>query len=140
MLKLISILLAICSVLTPIAGQKVKNSACAKGVHLIVTSGNGGAADGYGSILAGLVQDVLDNIPGSTAVSVPFDKGVTSAYRESIAGASTTGKKYLEQYVKSCPYGRVVMLGYSSVSAHFVYLTTLRCTALHGFIDRRQTR
>jgi len=82
-----------------------------------VTSGYGGSEDGYGGILKGLVADILEKIPHSTAVSVPFDKGDTSAYRKSISGASTTMKKYVEQYVESCPYGRVILLGYSSVSS-----------------------
>ena len=96
--------------------QHVANSKCAKGVHLVVTSGYGGSPTGYGGILSELVADILKKIPHSTAVSVPFDKGNTADYRGSISGASTTMKKYVEQYVQSCPYGRVILLGYSSVS------------------------
>lgn len=118
MLSLFRLLYAIFALLLPLTlAQSVLEKHCVhKGVHVIVTSGYGSSnVNGYG-LLSTLKDKILKQIPGSTDASVTYDKGDETKYLQNMDSGTESTKRYIRQYVKSCPRSKIVLLGYSAVS------------------------
>lgn len=119
MYRIFSLIYATLILLLPIltlAQATLKDQCVQKGVHVIVTSGYGSSnVNGYG-LLGTLKDKILKQIPGSTAVSVTYDKGDETKYLQAMDSGTESTKKYIRQYVKSCPKSKIVLLGYSAVS------------------------
>lgn len=70
----------------PLNARQVPTMACATGVHVLAVSGDGATnVDQYG-LIGALATDILDAIPGSSNVTVPYNKTATNRLQATDAG------------------------------------------------------
>jgi hypothetical protein len=89
------------------------------GVHVIAVGGANTADEKAYGYLASLATSILNAIPGSTNVSVPYDKVFASLdppklQPGAVAGGMNTLKQYTVDYHHYCPHTKMVLIGYSS--------------------------
>lgn len=89
-------------------------SGCAERLHVI---GAGGAnySDPYAwGKLQSLANTITSRIPGSDAVSLPYDKVKLKKNPAAIPGGVTNLQNYVTQYTAACPNTKIALIGYSS--------------------------
>lgn len=85
---------------------------CATGIHVILARGQG-AGDHLNELVS--IRDlILERIPGSTSVALPYDHGSANKFLAVHDGALLM-QKYIRDYVSSCPDSKIAVFGYSLV-------------------------
>lgn len=113
--KIISALTVI-SALIHTHAQSVSQRECATGVHAIIARGQGGGDDL--NVLSTLSDLILQQIPGSTTLGLPYDHGnvlTNEAKRHTVYDGAVLMQEYIEEYAESCPQSKIVVVGYSMV-------------------------
>jgi hypothetical protein len=93
--------------------QVTAPSYCAKGVHAILMRGQG-PGDNL-NVLVSVQNLVLQLIPGSSSVALPYNHGADD-HRVAASNGSLMMQDYIRSYVASCPDSKIFILGYSLVS------------------------
>ncbi|CAL5871695.1 uncharacterized protein PFLUO_LOCUS5948 [Penicillium psychrofluorescens] len=90
--------------------QTVAKGDCATGVHAILARGSGQGNDL--NVLVKLKQAILEQIPGSTVLGLPYGHGNSDKF-EAVYNGALLLQRYIEDYVASCPDTKIALLGYS---------------------------
>ena len=64
---------------------------------------------------------VLQLIPGSSSVALPYDHG-GSDHRAVAADGALMMQQYIRDYVESCPKSKIFLLGYSLVRVYPTFM------------------
>jgi hypothetical protein len=92
--------------------QTVAKKDCATGVHAILARGSGQGNDL--NVLVKLKEAILEQIPGSTVLGLPYGHGNPNKF-EAVYNGALLLQRYIEDYVASCPDTKIALLGYSLV-------------------------
>lgn len=110
--------LALCSLgslIQPAFAQTVDGDDCATGVHAIIARGQGpGNPKSTLDVMVTLQNLILDQIPGSTSLGLPFDYNEENKF-DSVYNGAHLMQGYVEDYHKSCPQSKIAVVGYSLV-------------------------
>lgn len=109
-LSINSLLLVLLALTVHVLAQKVPPQECATGVHAIFAQGKGDGDDYTDAVT--IADLVLQQIPGSTTVGLPYDHGDANVY-EAVASGSQLYQQYIADYADSCPQTKIMALGYS---------------------------
>ncbi|OQE07188.1 hypothetical protein PENVUL_c014G06394 [Penicillium vulpinum] len=112
--KIIWILLALILMLIQTHAQSVSEDECATGVHAIIARGQGGGDDL--NVLVTLSDLILQQIPGSTTLGLPYDHVNVStdiAKLRTVHDGAVLMQQYVQEYSESCPQTKIVVVGYS---------------------------
>lgn len=94
------------------AAQMVPPERCATGVHAILIRGQG--PGDHLNVMVSIQNLILQLIPGSSSVALPYDHG--GADHRTVAGnGAILMQQYIRQYVVSCPKSKIFLMGYSLV-------------------------
>lgn len=104
---LITNLSAFCTV---VHAQSVPSSECATGIHAILARGEGGG-DPL-NVLVSISNLILEQIPGSTTLGLPYPYGNENK-AQAVHDGALMFQDYVRQYVASCPNAKILLLGYS---------------------------
>lgn len=85
---------------------------CATGVHAILIRGQG--PGDHLNVMVSMQNLVLQLIPGSSSVALPYHHGGTD-HRIVAADGALMMQQYIRQYVESCPHSKIFLMGYSLV-------------------------
>ena len=99
-------------------GQNVPPEQCATGVHAIIARGQAATGEtGFDplNVMAALQNLILNQIPGSTSLGLPYQYGAENKFVAVYDGAQLL-QDYITSYVASCPKAKIVVVGYSLVS------------------------
>ncbi|KAJ5172373.1 hypothetical protein N7492_004966 [Penicillium capsulatum] len=91
-------------------GQTVDSEKCATGIHAVVSRGQGSGDDL--DVMGTLTDLILQQIPGSTVLGLPYDHGAKDKFKAVSQGALML-QKYVREYADSCPQSKVAVIGYS---------------------------
>ncbi|KAJ5628255.1 hypothetical protein N7490_010483 [Penicillium lividum] len=83
---------------------------CATGVHAILIRGQGSGDDL--NVMVSMQNLILQLIPGSTSVALPYDHGGEDHRVVAVDGALLM-QSYIRDYVASCPQSKIFLMGYS---------------------------
>ncbi|KAJ5902694.1 hypothetical protein N7495_003222 [Penicillium taxi] len=83
---------------------------CATSVHAILIRGQG--PGDHLNVMVSMQNLVLQLIPGSTSVALPYDHGGDD-HRIVAAEGALLMQKYIREYSISCPQAKIFLLGYS---------------------------
>lgn len=92
--------------------QTVDPTSCASGVHLLLLRGEGTGDDL--NVLDSIQSVVLEQIPGSTSLGLPYQHGDSDKQFAAYNG-SLLLQQYIAEYASSCPSSKIAILGYSLV-------------------------
>ncbi|KAJ6145301.1 hypothetical protein N7470_009196 [Penicillium chermesinum] len=104
------LLLLSCIGLQPSYTQLTPQERCATGVHAILIRGQG--PGDHLNVLVTMQNLVLELIPGSSSVALPFNHG-DDDHRVAAAEGALMMQQYIRDYVASCPKSKIFLLGYS---------------------------
>ncbi|KAJ5666624.1 hypothetical protein N7462_011033 [Penicillium macrosclerotiorum] len=90
--------------------QNVSSDNCTTGVHAIISRGQG--AGDHLNVMLSLQSLILEQIPGSTSLGLPYDHDADNKFTAVYHGAQLL-QKYVREYVASCPDAKVAVVGYS---------------------------
>ncbi|OKP13778.1 hypothetical protein PENSUB_509 [Penicillium subrubescens] len=96
-------------------GQNVPPEQCATGVHAIIARGQAATGEtGFDplNVMAALQNLILNQIPGSTSLGLPYQYGAENKFVAVYDGAQLL-QDYITSYVASCPKAKIVVVGYS---------------------------
>lgn len=99
-------------------GQNVPPEQGAMGVHAIIARGQPATAEtGFDllNVMVSLPNLIVQQIPGSTSLGLPYQYGVHDNFVAVHDGALLL-QNYVTSYVASCPKSKIVVVGYSLVS------------------------
>lgn len=99
-------------------GQSVAPEQCATGVHTIIARGQAATGEtGFDplNVMTALQNLILNQIPGSTSLGLPYQYGAEDKFVAVHDGAQLL-QDYITSYVASCPKAKIVVVGYSLVS------------------------
>jgi len=96
----------------PVHSQAVPPERCATGVHVILARGQG--PGDHLNVMVSMQNLVLQLIPGSTSVALPYNHGADD-HRIAAADGSLMLQQYIREYVASCPKSKIFLMGYSLV-------------------------
>jgi hypothetical protein len=99
-------------------GQSVPPEQCATGVHAIIARGQAATGEtGFDplNVMGALQNLILQQIPGSTSLGLPYQYGAENKLLAVYEGAQLL-QEYVTSYVASCPKAKIVVVGYSLVS------------------------
>lgn len=94
--------------------QTVPSERCATGVHAILARGQG--PGDHLNVLVSIQNLILQLIPGSSSVALPYNHG-DNDHRAAAAGGALMMQQYIREYVASCPRSKIFLMGYSLVRA-----------------------
>ncbi|KAJ5658190.1 uncharacterized protein N7484_001839 [Penicillium longicatenatum] len=97
-------------ILIPAHGQKTPPELCATGVHAILIRGQG--PGDHLNVMVSMQNLVLQLIPGSSSVALPYDHGGPD-HRVVAADGAHLMQQYIRDYVSSCPKSKILLMGYS---------------------------
>lgn len=103
-------------------GQSVISTQCATGVHAIIARGQAATGEtGFDplNVMAALQNLILQQIPGSTSLGLPYQYGADDKSVAVHDGAQML-QNYVTSYVASCPKAKIAVVGYSLVGHHFL--------------------
>lgn len=86
---------------------------CPQGVQIIAVSGQGSKNVGGFGLIASLVTDIMDKIPNSDNVTLPYNKGESDNIDKINVGTQNL-LTYIPDFNNQCPYTPIVLAGYSS--------------------------
>lgn len=116
-------LLALATVVAPSVAQTVDPNSCASSVHLLLLRGEGTGDDL--NVLDTIQDLVLEQIPGSTSLGLPYQHGDSDKQFAAYNGSMLL-QQYIAEYAASCPDSKIAILGYSLVRNHsFLYDTII---------------
>lgn len=92
--------------------QMVPPEQCATGVHAILIRGQG--PGDHLNVMVSIQNLVLQLIPGSSSVALPYDHGGAD-HRTVAANGAILMQQYIRQYVACCPKSKIFLMGYSLV-------------------------
>lgn len=92
--------------------QTVSPEQCAASVHAILARGEGPGDDL--NVLVSVQDLILQEIPGSTSIGLPYDHG-NSNKQLAVYSGTLLMQQYIRDYVASCPNAKIALLGYSMV-------------------------
>ncbi|CAG8040300.1 unnamed protein product [Penicillium olsonii] len=116
--KIIWLLAVISNLLLGSQAQLVSENECATSVHAIIARGQGGGDDL--NVMSTLSDLILQQIPGSTTLGLPYDHRnvlTDDAKRDTVHDAAVLMQEFVQEYAASCPEAKIVVVGYSMVSA-----------------------
>ncbi|KAJ5175796.1 uncharacterized protein N7482_001673 [Penicillium canariense] len=99
----------------PAHRQNVPSDQCATGVHAIISRGQAGDGEtGWDplNVMVSLQNLILEQIPGSTSLGLPYQYGAQDKFVAVHDGAQLL-QNYVTSYLASCPESKVVVVGYS---------------------------
>lgn len=96
----------------PGCAQQTHAAECASSVHAIILRGQGPGNDL--NVMVNLQDMILQQIPGSTSLGLPYDHAGQNKFDDAYHGALMV-QEYVTSYVKSCPRAKIALLGYSLV-------------------------
>ncbi|KAJ6121741.1 hypothetical protein N7512_004206 [Penicillium capsulatum] len=96
--------------LRPSRAQMVPPEQCATGVHAILLRGQG--PGDHLNVMVTIQNLILQLIPGSSSVALPYDHGGAD-HRVVAADGAVLMQQYIRQYVASCPRSKIFLMGYS---------------------------
>ncbi|KAJ5670753.1 uncharacterized protein N7477_006116 [Penicillium maclennaniae] len=110
--KIISLALAVSSGLV---GQRAQAQAvakiqCASSVHAIIARGQGPGDDL--NVMVKVQNLILDQIPGSTSVGLPYAHDAEDKFTAVHDGALLM-QSYVTEYLNVCPESKIALIGYS---------------------------
>lgn len=85
---------------------------CATGVHAILIRGQG--PGDHLNVMVSMQNLVLQLIPGSSSVALPYNHGGPD-HRVVAADGALLMQQYIRDYVTSCPVSKIFLMGYSLV-------------------------
>jgi hypothetical protein len=115
-------------------GQSVPSEQCATGVHAIIARGQAATGEtGFDplNVMASLQNLILQQIPGSTSLGLPYQYGAENKLVAVHDGAQLL-QDYVTSYLASCPRAKIVVAGYSLVS--------YTITGIEGNLNRSKSR
>lgn len=92
--------------------QKVPPEQCATGVHAILIRGYG--PGDHLNVMVSIQNLILQLIPGSSSVALPYDHGEDD-HRVAASSEALMMQQYIREYVVSCPWSKIFVMGYSLV-------------------------
>lgn len=92
--------------------HKTESDDCASSVHAVIARGQGRGNDL--DVMVNLQDAILQQIPGSTSLGLPYDHGGFNKFNDVYHGA-LMAQNYVKEYVKSCPQAKLALIGYSLV-------------------------
>lgn len=137
-LGLILTTFAIAAMPAPYSRRSLEYPHCATGVQIIAARGTD-QAPGLGS-MAGVVEEIMNTIPGSQAVGLAYPASMLPTYRDSESAGARNMTVYIKYFAEKCPDTKLVLLGYSQVSyrpSRIVYCTVLRDVSGRASYDGR---
>ncbi|KAH8699209.1 putative acetylxylan esterase precursor [Talaromyces proteolyticus] len=110
MLWFFQFFLSLTLLLPTLLAQTVSSNDCASSVHVLLARGEGTGDDL--NVLSTVQGLVLQQIPGSTVLGLPYDHGNSDKEAAAYNG-SLLFQQYVQQYAASCPNSKIALLGYS---------------------------
>lgn len=107
--------------------QKTAPEDCASSVHAIIARGEGSGNDL--DVMVTLRDAIIEQIPGSTSLGLPYDHNGTNKFNDVYCGALMV-QNYVNEYVMSCPRAKLALIGYSLVSPYTLRVFATRCNHL----------
>jgi acetylxylan esterase len=98
--------------IAPSIAQTVSSTNCASSVHLLLLRGEGTGDDL--NVLDTIQNLVLEQIPGSTSLGLPYQHGNSDKQFAAYNGSMLL-QQYIAEYATSCPDSKIAILGYSLV-------------------------
>ncbi|KAJ6116006.1 hypothetical protein N7523_006423 [Penicillium sp. IBT 18751x] len=110
--KIVSLALAVSSGLVgqQVQAQAVAKSQCASSVHAIIARGQGPGDDL--NVMVKVQNMILDQIPGSTSVGLPYAHDADDKFTAVHDGALLM-QSYVTEYLNVCPESKIALIGYS---------------------------
>ncbi|KAJ5166625.1 uncharacterized protein N7482_005406 [Penicillium canariense] len=96
--------------LQPCLAQIVPPERCATGVHAILIRGQG--PGDHLNVMVSVQNLILQLIPGSSSVDLPYKHGVDD-HRIAAADGASLMQEYIRYYAASCPNSKIFVHGYS---------------------------
>lgn len=110
------ILVVIPNMLPQSFAQLVPANECALSVHAIIARGQGGGDDL--NVMSTLSDLILQQIPGSTTLGLPYDHGNVLSddeKRNTVYDGAVLMQEFVQEYAQSCPKAKIAVVGYSMV-------------------------
>lgn len=92
--------------------QAVAKAQCASSVHAIIARGQGPGDDL--NVMVKVQNMILDQIPGSTSVGLPYAHDSKDKFTAVHNGALLM-QNYVTEYLEVCPESKIALVGYSLV-------------------------
>ena len=116
--NLLQSLVVVLASFRPSTAQTVPPERCATGVHAILIRGQG--PGDHLNVMVSIQNLILQLIPGSTSVALPYDHGGPD-HRVVAANGGILMQQYIREYVASCPKSKIFLMGYSLVSGRELF-------------------
>jgi hypothetical protein len=87
---------------------------CATGVHAILIRGQG--PGDHLNVMVTIQNLVLQLIPGSTSIALPYKHGADD-HRVAAGNGAYLMQQYIREYIADCPNSKIFLHGYSLVSS-----------------------
>ncbi|KAJ5242451.1 uncharacterized protein N7469_000778 [Penicillium citrinum] len=87
---------------------------CATGVHAILIRGQG--PGDHLNVMVTIQNLILQVIPGSTSIALPYKHGLDD-HRRAAADGAYLMQEYIREYIADCPNSKIFLHGYSLVSS-----------------------
>lgn len=94
--------------------RQAPSGGCSTGVHVIAVGGANYTNPYDLGRLTPTAQSIVARIPGSSYVSVPYDKIDIRKNPKAVPGGIATLVKYVNDYHSACPAGKIALVGYSA--------------------------
>lgn len=96
---------------------------CATGVHAILIRGQG--PGDHLNVMVTIQNLILQVIPGSTSIALPYKHGLDD-HRRAAADGAYLMQEYIREYIADCPNSKIFLHGYSLVSSLCLWSDSLR--------------
>lgn len=83
---------------------------CATGVHAILIRGQG--PGDHLNVMVTIQNLILQVIPGSTSIALPYKHGLDD-HRRAAADGAYLMQEYIREYIADCPNSKIFLHGYS---------------------------
>lgn len=103
--------------------QSTPPEQCATGVHAILIRGQG--PGDHLNVMVTIQNLILQVIPGSTSVALPYKHGLDD-HRRAAADGAYLMQEYIREYIADCPNSKIFLHGYSLVSSS--------CSSLYSMV------
>jgi len=116
-----NLVLSLCGILAH--AQSTPPEQCATGVHAILIRGQG--PGDHLNVMVTIQNLILQVIPGSTSVALPYKHGLDD-HRRAAADGAYLMQEYIRGYIADCPNSKIFLHGYSLVSSLCLWSDSLR--------------
>ncbi|KAJ5975305.1 hypothetical protein N7481_009012 [Penicillium waksmanii] len=115
--------------------QSTPPEQCATGVHAILIRGQG--PGDHLNVMVTIQNLVLQLIPGSTSIALPYKHGADD-HRIAAGNGAYLMQEYIREYIADCPNSKIFLHGYSLVSPHSMvgHIPFQICFSIHSFSNR----